>query len=622
MCGITGIVSKHGVDRNILGQMTARLTHRGPDAQGIFVDDEDQIGLGHTRLSIIDLSEAANQPFHSQDRRYVIVYNGEIYNFQKLRAELQTKHNRIFRTNSDTEVLIEGFAVWGADLCQRIEGMFAFCILDKLEHKLYFFRDRFGKKPLYYYYHDNLFLFGSEIKSILSHPVALKAAIIRKEVISTFLQLGYLPEPETFFCHIRKFPAGHFGVLDANGKLEITSFWNIIDSFHRTNSISPGQAKKVLRTKIESAVVKRLVSDVPVGVFLSGGIDSSLVTALATTVSSETVKTFTIGSTDRRHDESIFAEKIARYLKTDHHNFTLSEKEVAEMINIYLGHFHEPFADTSAIPTMLVSMLARKEVTVALTGDGGDELFLGYGAYTWAERLQNPFMRAARPLIRMALTSLPSSRFNRASHMFEKIPDELRRQHIFSQEQYLFSEQEIINDLLLHPEIQNRWRYDEDETVLGTLSESEKQALFDLQFYLKDDLLVKVDRASMYSSLECRCPLLDDEVVEYALNLPVKLRKKGSETKHLPREILFDMIPRQLFDRPKQGFSIPMKRWLRGELRFLMDFLTKEKIEETDVFKYSYVQDLQERFFSGEEYLYNRLWAMIIIQKFLLNQNG
>jgi asparagine synthase (glutamine-hydrolysing) len=300
---------------------------------------------------------------------------------------------------------------------------------------------------------------------------------------------------------------------------------------------------------------------------------------------------------------------------TEHLSYVLSENEAVDMVDQYLNHFDEPFADTSAIPTMLVSKLARKDVTVALTGDGGDELFLGYGFYTWAERLGSPFWRFWRPLLKQTLQLAPSSRWKRAAHLFDDVDREKRRRHIFSQEQYYFSENEIVNNLLADQRDWTEWSYD-DFSYLSVLSEGERQALFDFQLYLRDDLLVKVDRASMLYGLECRSPLLDHRIAEFAVNLPLSLKKRGNVTKYLMRKMLYEMVPESYFDRPKWGFGIPLAQWMKNELQYLMNHLSEEELNKTGIFNVRFVRDLVARFMNGEDYLYNRLWTLIIVQKF------
>ncbi len=617
MCGIVGVVSRNPISEDVVSIMTGTLKHRGPDADGTYFNRDRTIALGHTRLSIIDLSDSANQPFISSDGRYILTFNGEIYNFQKLRQELQ-KSGVQFRTDSDTEVIVEGFAHWGKQIVNRLEGMFALAIFDKKDEKLFLLRDRFGKKPLYYFQNDQLFVFASELKAITSYPAIGEQIRINGSAISRFLHLGYIPERQTIYNKIFKFPAGCYGDVDKNFQLDITPYWQLSKCDFSPRIQSLPEAKSEFGKLLEQAVEKRLISDVPLGVFLSGGVDSSLITAITAKIKSTPVKTFSIGFHESKFDESNNAKEIAGHFKTDHTKFILPEKEAAAILDTYLNYFDEPFADTSSIPTMIVSQLARKEVTVALTGDGGDELFMGYGSYKWADRLENPLWKSGKHLIPFLLRLTGKNRFKRIAHLVDA-PNENLRSHIFSQEQYFFSQQEIEHNLLSRMDSFRPFVYDESFLDGYNLRASEKQALFDLQFYLKDDLLTKVDRASMYFGLECRCPLLDDAIVNFALRLPYSFKIRNGVQKWFLKEVLSDYLPRQVVNRPKWGFSIPLAKWMKGDLNYLMEYLSEEKLTSVGVFNVQYVRKLVERFYAGDEYLYNRLWVIIIMQRFLLN---
>ncbi|MBL0742452.1 asparagine synthase (glutamine-hydrolyzing) [Chryseolinea lacunae] len=616
MCGISGIFSSGAVERTTIDAMVQAIAHRGPDAHGVFVSASQRVALGHNRLSIIDLSTGANQPFYSHDGRFVIAFNGEVYNFQALREELIREHHKTFRTTSDTEVIVEAFSVWGSAMASRLEGMFALAIFDQQTETLFLFRDRIGKKPLYYFHAGGLFAFASEIKALLRHPMVQRQKSVNRAVINTFLHLGYIPEPHTIYQNIYKFPAGHSGVVDANITLSTQPYWSVGDYVDTPQVRNEGEAKKHLSKLLDHAVQSRMISDVPLGTFLSGGTDSSLVSAIAARHTTTPLKTFSIGFRESKFDESRYAKAVADHLKTDHTAYELSEREAAELMETYLRHFDEPFADTSAIPTMLVSKLARQQVTVVLTGDGGDELFQGYGAYTWANRLNNPLWKLVRTPLAGSLKLIGKSRLERVARLLQHGPDDTDRSHIFSQEQYLFSQSETKTKLLRRPEDFHAFRYDESNFNTNHLNAGERQALFDLQFYLKDDLLVKVDRASMYYALECRCPLLDHSLIEYALSLDYNLKVKNGTAKFLLKELLREHIPTEYIDRPKWGFSVPLSRWMKGELRYLLDdYLNDTIVDEVGLFKIEYVRELKAAFFAGKEYIYNRLWVIIVLHK-------
>lgn len=602
------------LSRDVIEGMTLALSHRGPDAQGIFITPDCTVALGHRRLSILDLSDSANQPMHSPDGAYVIVFNGEIYNFKDIRKTLE-RAGYSFRTNSDTEVLLTAFQVWGTGMLDRLNGMFALAIYDKHKNELWLFRDRLGKKPLYYYIDKEIFIFASELKSILTNQKIDRS--INKAALFQFLHLGYIPESHTAWNKIFKFPSGSYAVVNKNIELTIHSYWSIKTQKELPKISAPVKSLKNLLTE---SIKERLVSDVPLGTFLSGGTDSSLVTAIASEQATKKLKTFNIGFSDQKFNESDFARKVAKRLNTDHYEYTVSNSDALEMTEHYIEHFDEPFADTSAIPTMLVSKLARKHVTVALTGDGGDELFLGYGAYKWANRLESPVIKLLQPFIKYALETMPSNRYNRVANLFEPITSDQRRSHIFSQEQYFFSSSQISN-LLRSTLNYQPFTYIDDSAE--NLSGAERQAIFDIRFYLKDDLLVKVDRSSMYYGLECRSPFLDYHIVEFAMSLSLDYKKRQGIDKWILKKILEDYLPKELIYRPKWGFSVPLASWLKVELKYLIDnYLNDKLVLDIGLFDPDYIRNLRMRFFSGKaDYLYNRLWVIILVHKWMV-RNG
>lgn len=609
MCGIVGILGFDPQGEENVRKMAQQLVHRGPDADGFFCSES--LYMGHRRLSIIDLDARSNQPFVSASGRFVLIYNGEIYNYREIAGQLAREGVRL-RAQSDTEVIVEAFERWGVGFVHRMVGMFAI-VLHDLEFKTtYLFRDRIGKKPIYYFHQSGVLVLASEIKALRQHPLVQQASTIKRSPISTFLQLGFLPEPETFFSGVKKFPAGCYGIY-RESKLTVLPYWNVSHYIKGNRTTIESKATDEFVSLLHAAVTDRMVADVPVGVFLSGGIDSSLVAAIASKQCK--LKTFSIGFTDDRFDESQYAKKVADFLGTDHMHFLLTEGIAMEMLEKYLDHFDEPFADTSAIPTMLVSQMAAKKVKVALTGDGGDELFLGYGAYQWANRFDHPAWLLALPFIEFGVRQLESSKWKRISQML-RLPELDQRQHIFSQEQYFFAEKEL-SEGLLERATYDHWHF-QDAPELRHLSAAERQALFDFQFYLREDLLVKVDRASMAFGLECRSPLLDHRLVEFAVNLPEELKLRRGDTKYLMKQILYQHIPEQFFNRPKWGFSVPLAKWLKGDMSYLLDYLSKENLQATNIFNEARVRELLARFKNGEDYLYNRLWVMIIVQRFLM----
>ncbi len=618
MCGIAGFFSiKDNSFATIeeLKAMTDCIGHRGPDAQGHYY--KDNVGLGHRRLSILDLSTDANQPMESHSMRYTCVFNGEIYNFLEIASELNIE----LKTNCDTEVIVEAFEEWGITFVNKLNGIFSICIYDKQERTMYLFRDRLGIKPLFYYWDGENFAFSSEIKSLLKVNKISESRMINNIAISSFLNLGFIPEPDTIYSSIKKFPSGEVGIISETG-FRTETYWDV-EGIIRRNIISDyDEAKARLKETIESSVKMQLVSDVPYGTFLSGGIDSSLVTAVASKVCDGKLNTFSIGFADKDKDESQYAKKIAEYLGTSHHEYFVTENDARELIKDMLEFYDEPFADSSAIPTMMVSKLAKNDVSMVLSGDGGDELFHGYGAYIWAKRMQNLGYGFMRNILGDILSVSPSNRYKRAAHIFKYKNKEHLKSHIFSQEQYLFTEDEVSKLLLNNIYVDTSLEQDYSNYV-RKLTPEESQAIFDLKYYLKDDLLVKVDRASMKYALECRVPLLDHRVVELALNISPKFKIVNGVQKFILKEILYDYVPREFFDRPKSGFSIPLQRWLLSDLSYLIDdYLSEEVINKYRIVDYKEVQKLIKKFKAGHHYLYNRLWLLIVLHKFMCKNEG
>ena len=598
MCGIGGFVSSEYTEQD-LKKMQQSLRHRGPDAQHSYFKPEFGLGLMHTRLSIIDLAEHANQPMISSNGRFVIVFNGEIYNFLELKQELDYP----FKTNSDTEVLLALYIKYGDEMVDKLNGMFAIAIWDNDNHSMSLFRDRLGIKPLYYFWEGKNFLFASELKAIKA--VIKTRLVISQDAMRDYLHLGYIPEPLSIYENIYKFPSASKGQLK-QGELKITKYWDAAKTLKYPKIVGEKQSLLQLKTTLEAAVDRRLVSDVPLGTFLSGGIDSSLITAIASQKSSEKLNTFSIGFEEAHKNEAPYAAEVAQYLGTEHHEFIVSQNKVKELIPSLMDVYDEPYADSSAFPTMIVSGLARSSVTVALSGDGGDELFHGYGAYQWANRLAK--LGGYRHPIKTVLRC-GDQRKQRAAQVFDYRKKDNVEAHIFSQEQYLFSAAEIsalcnqeyvFSNSLVYP------------NQIKNLS-ADQQAFFDLNYYLKDDLLVKVDRASMRYGLEARVPLLDHTVVELALQIDSSLKMKDGAQKYLLKQLLFSYVPKELFDRPKAGFSIPLQQWLKSDLSYLIDhYLFSGNLEELGL-DVALIMKLVEDFRQGKDYLYNRIWQLIVL---------
>jgi len=612
MCGITGFFSlQQNFSESALKQITQAISHRGPDADGFFYDGV--CGLGHRRLSILDLSSGANQPMQSHNKRYWMAYNGEVYNYRELAKQVDTP----LRTTSDTEVMLELFSKIHLKSVYQFNGMFAFGIYDKEAQELFVVRDRIGVKPLYYYWNGQDFAFASELKALLNLPNFQKE--LNETAISCFLHLGYIPAPHSIYKHIYKLSAGSWLRVSKDG-LHENKFWNINEKVYDTATQERltllnrlPEAKQQLKKLLHSSVNYRLISDVPVGVFLSGGIDSSLVAAIATQEANTKMQTFSIGFHENKFNEAPYAKAVAQALGTRHNEFIVSVEEAKKIIPQLIDIYDEPYADSSAIPTLLLSRLARQQVKVVLGGDGGDELFLGYGMYQWAARLQKGFWHNFRGPLAGSFRLSSSPRYQKAAALLN-YGRTLEPSHVFSQEQQFFSKREL--DTLLLKTLP-AFTYS-TPNLPRKLNAMEEQAFFDLNYYLPDDLLVKVDRATMRHGLEARVPLLDYRVIEFGLNLHPDLKYHNKTSKYLLKQLLYDYLPAAMFNRPKQGFAIPLAEWLRGDLKYMLDeYLNPEIVKHYGIVKPEVVEMMKAKYLKGNMYYYNRVWVLMLLHQFL-----
>lgn len=614
MCGIGGY---YGVEKNsglpILEQMDGILAHRGPDAAGIL--QLSNCGLMHRRLSIIDPSASANQPMWSSCKRYAIVFNGEVYNFRELKKKLKGP----FLTESDTEAVLQAYIEWGADCVMQLNGMFAFAIYDSLEDELIIFRDRAGIKPLYYCDTGKEFFFSSELKALTGIDGLKDILEIDYSSICAYLNLGYIPDPASIYSDIRKLPPASYMMINKKER-KLVKYWNAKSYALYNTSINFKEAGKQLKSLLEQSVEFNMISDVPFGVFLSGGVDSSLVAAIASRKSEGKLNTFNVGFEETEKDESRYASKVSRLLGTEHYSHILRWKDAVELVEEGIDLYDEPFADSSFLPLMLISCAASGKVRMVLTGEGGDELFYGYGAYSWASKLTYPLSNKFYSGIRNLLPIL-GSRGQRVKSLLSFPDNEHHMSHLFSQEQYLFSLSEI-KKLLRKPVNLEYVPYDTDFLTGGAGHKVDQQALFDLLYYLPGDLLTKVDRASMHYSLECRVPLLDHNIIEFALSLPLSMKHSGNQWKYILKQVLYEYLPEEYFKRPKQGFSVPLALWLKNDLKYLADeYLAEKSIGETGLFNYEIIADLRDRFYKkNQHYLYNRIWLIIVLQRWLKKQ--
>lgn len=624
MCGIVGVVDfTRQAKLKCLERMTGALSHRGPDDQGtvLFEANGVKIGLGHRRLSIIDLSVHGHQPMTF--RNLTIVYNGEVYNYKQIRRELRDLGYR-FDSDSDTEVVLKAYHKWREHAVHRFNGMFAFCVYDTEKGRLQLFRDRAGVKPLYWSFTNGVFLFASELKSLHEHPAYERK--INREAAGLYFKHGYIPEPYSIFDATFKLQAAHSLTLDIKTKrTHISRYWDIVEFYNRPKTkVSAPEAIEETARLITSACRLRLEADVPVGMFLSGGYDSSTVAALLQKESSQNIKTFTIGFTDPTFDEAPAARKIAAALGTDHTEHYVSQRDVEKIVTRIPFIWDEPLADPSIIPTALVSEVAKNEVGVSLSADGGDELFAGYNKYRRSLRLAsviNKVPYASR--LGAALSFVQPDRIPVLKSM-PKVAQRYRKtieamsvdnlSEIMGSLSGIFTQQEL--DRLLVSGFRsvetNFSRYNE---ILTTNNDVEKLLAIDFQTYQLDNILPKVDRATMAVGLEGREPLLDFRLVEWVAQLDPTFKLRDGEEKWLLKNICHNYLPKALMDRPKKGFGIPVERVLKGQLRSLVYFyLNEERLRTAGLYNVEYVVKLRDQFYAGLNVNPNQLWALLIFE--------
>ena len=658
MCGIAGVLASERVNPALVRRLTDPLSHRGPDDQGIWIDAEARIGLGHRRLSIIDLSPLGHQPMESADGRWVLTYNGEIYNYKELRAELDASSsgpvaNGVgWRGHSDTEVLVECIAAWGLEeALKKCVGMFALAAWDRKERRLQIARDRFGEKPLYYGWVGTDFVFASELKGIRAHP-AFDAEIDRR-ALGLFASRTYIPAPLSIYKRIFKLPPGSFLTVPSgaasvplddppvegdHGGLRLKHYWSyreVVEAGLADPVRDERDALDELDQVLSRAVADQSVADVPVGMFLSGGIDSSTIAAFYQRTSQQPVRTFSIGFEDKRYNEAPFAAEVARQLGTVHQEQIVTERDALDTIPLLPTIYDEPFADSSQIPTYLVSRMARRDVTVALTGDGGDELFGGYYRHFYAPRLWRQIRRVPAP-VRAAgapLGRIPSELWNRAgglfavsrrSHVGAKIQKALRISSSARSMDDVYAS--FLDEWSLEPSpalnseaAPNRWDLD-----VGYNASDEVRIMYcDAVSYLPDDILCKVDRASMAVSLETRVPFLDHRVAAVAARIPVGLKMRNGEGKSILRKLLYREAPRGLFERPKAGFAIPVGDWLRGPLRsWAEELLDERRLAGEGWFDVAAVRARWQGHLSGRRESAPAIWAILMFQAWLDQQRA
>lgn len=638
MCGVAGIFDFGGrlePDRAdlALDRMTAALRHRGPDAGGRWDDRDANIWIGHRRLSIIDLTETGSQPMTSADGRWVISYNGEVYNAAELRAILSEETGLRFRGTSDTEAVLEAIAHWGVtEAVSRCRGMFALAVWNRPERRLFLVRDRLGIKPLYFSHREGIAVFASELRAVLAS--ALVPPVVDRAGLASYLRYRYVPAPGSILRDVSKVEPGMIVTLAADGRVSRRQFWSLEDrvlNSESRNLCSEDEAVSRLSTLIDEAVACRLVSDVPLGAFLSGGIDSSLVVSSMQRISPEPVRTFTIAFDDPRHNEGDHARGIADFLGTRHLEFKVTARNALDCVEDLHRLCDEPMADSSLLPTYIVSKLAREHVTVCLSGDGGDESFAGYNRYAGIIRTVNAvggLPRGMRHALAGVVGALPIESVERLVGKFSA----RRNPRLFSEQFAKLARilrADGVNGMYLAA--MTDWTgsvppvLGVEEDGIHTLADRlnswqvpplSRMQLADSLTYLPDDILTKVDRASMAVSLEARVPLLDHHVVEYAWQLPESMKLQGKTGKWLLRKVLAERVPRDLWDRPKKGFSVPVADWLRGELRdWTMDLLEPSKLASAGLLDPDAVTSLLNDHLSGRADHAEALWSLLVFQQ-------
>lgn len=643
MCGFCGFlldedgraasaVTAAGGFAAVIGRMNDRIAHRGPDGDGLWTDEAAGVALGHRRLAIVELSPLGRQPMDSADGRFVIAYNGEVYNFQDLRAELEAA-GHAFRSHSDTEVLIEACAAWGVERAvRRLVGIFAFALWDRRDRVLSLVRDHLGVKPLYWTRQGGALLFGSQPKALRAHP-AFSAGLDR-DALSAYLRFSCIPAPGTIFQGVHKLEPGRILTVRPGREPEETVYWDA-ETAARAGlanplALSDGEATDALEALLSDAVGRQMMADVPLGAFLSGGVDSSAVVALMARRSDRPVRTFTIGFSEGGYNEADAARAVARHLGTDHTELVVEPRHALDTIPNLPDWYDEPFADSSQIPTVLVSQLTRKSVTVALSGDGGDELFAGYNRYLWGDAVWRRIAPLPGALRRTAAGMIQAVHPGGWDALFGLLPEGRRPRQPGDKLHKLAGVLASPDADALYRRLVSQW--DDPDAVVrgghepkGRIWDSglaaripgfvERMQLLDSVTYLPDDILTKVDRASMGVGLEARVPLLDHRVVEFAWRVPLTQKIRGGQGKWLLRQMLYRHVPKALIERPKSGFAVPIDAWLRGPLRdWAEDLLSESALRADGLFDSATIRACWAEHLLGTRNNHHKLWSVLMVQ--------
>ena len=611
MCGFVGYIykNKHLSD-DVFRKMNHSLDHRGPDDEGYFSHSygEWEIGLAHKRLSILDLSQHGHQPMSFEN--LIMVYNGEVYNFGEIKKEL-TEFGYKFESTSDTEVILKSFHKWGRGAVEKFNGMFAIALFDKTKKELLLIRDRIGIKPLYYSFLDNDLIFASELKPLMASPYFEKE--IDPYALNLFIHHGYITAPHTIFKNTYKlYPGGILTFRDGN--IKIDSYWSIKDKY-LAREVDEQSTEVEIVDKLDDLLKKsveyRMISDVPFGSFLSGGYDSSLVTATMQELSNTPVHTFSIGFETPEHDEAVYAKDVAKYLGTDHTEYYFKAPEFDDVLRDMADYFDEPFADSSLLPSIIVSRLARKDIKVVLTGDGGDELFCGYNVYEGILRYKK--FEAVSKILSHLNRFLPlKSMVSAYDKNWLKLLHFTDHQKIINHAFYSF--QVYFEGILKNSLVENDNRFMDITKISDNLQEA--NMLRDMINYLPEDILTKVDRATMSISLEARVPLLDHRIIEFSFNIPHHLKFKNGEKKYILKQLTHKKIPKQLLDRPKRGFTGPIDKWILGNFpEFSNEYFSEKFIVQQDIFEFSKIKSILENCKKTSKFPFKKyLWHLIVFQ--------
>ncbi len=622
MCGITGFCDfNRKLTKENLNKANEQLHHRGPDSGDVAFFDAGNaaVGLGHRRLSILDVSSNGSQPMYSDDKSVVIILNGEVYNFKEIRKELIDLGYQ-FHSDSDTEVIIKAYQQYGIESVNKFIGMFAYAIYDIKKQEIYLLRDRPGVKPLYYYHKDGCLLFGSELKALYAYPSFQKE--INDKAVTLFFKYGYIRAPHTIFKNTYKIQPGHYIKIDIR-KNQVTDhkYWDVIDYYNKPKlNISEEDALNEVEKLFISAFQYRMVSDVPVGVFLSGGYDSSVVSAILQANSTQKIKTFTIGFHEKKWDEAPFAKQIAAHIGTDHNEYYCTTKEAQDIFPLLADIYDEPFGDSSGIPTTLVSRFARKQVTVSLSADGGDEIFAGYTKYHHQAKINRYIKNSPDLLLSMA---------KGVSKVSLKLMPALKKVHKVERVNELLSTYkttgltDIYNRHLNYKDISELLpKYDDSVGLLDDIGEVNNENDYinkilaqDYRSYMVDDILTKVDRATMSIALEGREPLLDHRIIEFVSQLPSSLKYNNGTTKYLLKKIAHKYIPREIMDRPKAGFSIPMFEWLTTDLKdHLYYYINEKQFNKHGLLDVKKAMTIRKEFLAGRKGRETPIWLLLMFQ--------